>query len=165
MMFDEISRWREGTPPSFSFDTMDQHPMSLQSPNGSSGMDSAPSNGFPPRHIEGQCVHRWPSSLSKTTPPQMVFYHQASRCKWHQQRGGLTGPSLYKFCWKELSRSYDQATPLSTPTSTDFSGPSTQYVNARKALKPLTISYSFARNMNATGTSLNMNFKAQPHVK
>ncbi|KAH9807529.1 hypothetical protein DFH28DRAFT_1073243 [Melampsora americana] len=123
MMFDEISRWREGTPPSFSFvppflfhrrsirqfsaqfdwnpyyppqisfDTMEQHPMSLQSPNGSPGMDSASSNGFPPRHIEGQCVHR--CSLSKTTPPQMVFYHQASRCEWHQQRGGPTGPSLY----------------------------------------------------------------------
>ncbi|KAH9817683.1 hypothetical protein DFH28DRAFT_1156052 [Melampsora americana] len=36
-----------------------------------------------------------PSTLSKTTPPQMVFYHQASRCEWHQQRGGPTRPSLY----------------------------------------------------------------------
>ncbi|KAH9822147.1 hypothetical protein DFH28DRAFT_922473 [Melampsora americana] len=35
------------------------------------------------------------STLSKTTPPQMVFYHQARRCKWHQQHGGPKGPSLY----------------------------------------------------------------------
>ncbi|KAH9812140.1 hypothetical protein DFH28DRAFT_846045, partial [Melampsora americana] len=61
-----------------------------ESPNGSIGMESSPSEGFPPRHIEGQCVHRW-----CTTPPQMVFYHQASRCEWHQQRGGPIGPSLY----------------------------------------------------------------------
>ncbi|KAH9811448.1 hypothetical protein DFH28DRAFT_867141, partial [Melampsora americana] len=65
-------------------------PISFQSPNGSTGMASAQSDGFPPRHIEGQCVHR--CTLSKTTPPQMVFYHQASRCEWHQQRGGPTGP-------------------------------------------------------------------------
>ncbi|KAH9814394.1 hypothetical protein DFH28DRAFT_826624, partial [Melampsora americana] len=64
-----------------------------QTPNGSTGMASSQSEGFPPRHIEGQCVHR--CTLLKTTPPQMVFYHQASRCEWHQQRGGPTGPSLY----------------------------------------------------------------------
>ncbi|KAH9807053.1 hypothetical protein DFH28DRAFT_144684 [Melampsora americana] len=74
---------------------MDQRPIPFQSPDGSTTLESAPSEGFPPRHIEGQCVHRWPSTLSKTTPPQMVFYHQASRCEWHQQRGGPTGPSLY----------------------------------------------------------------------
>ncbi|KAH9814769.1 hypothetical protein DFH28DRAFT_841514, partial [Melampsora americana] len=68
-------------------------PIPFKSPNGSTGMQSATSDRFPPRHIEGQCVHR--CTLSKTTPPQMVFYHQASRCEWHQQRGGPIGPSLY----------------------------------------------------------------------
>ncbi|KAH9809112.1 hypothetical protein DFH28DRAFT_1190277 [Melampsora americana] len=74
---------------------MAQPPRPFQSPNGSTGLESASSDGFPPRHIEGQCVHRWPSTLSKSTPPQMVFYHQASRCEWLQHRGGPTGPSLY----------------------------------------------------------------------
>ncbi|EGG09626.1 uncharacterized protein MELLADRAFT_61049 [Melampsora larici-populina 98AG31] len=32
-----------------------------------------------PRHIEGQCVHKWPSP---NDPTQTVFYHQASRCEW-----------------------------------------------------------------------------------
>ncbi|KAH9820380.1 hypothetical protein DFH28DRAFT_1121591 [Melampsora americana] len=74
---------------------MDQPRMPFESLNGSIGIESSPSNGFPPQHIKGQCVHRWPSTISKTTPPQMVFYHQAIRCKWHQQRGGPIGPSLY----------------------------------------------------------------------
>ncbi|KAH9816311.1 hypothetical protein DFH28DRAFT_1125769 [Melampsora americana] len=69
---------------------MDQDPIPFDSPIGSTGMQSATSDRFPPRHIEGQ-----PSTISKTTPPQMVFYHQASRCEWHQQRGGPIGPSLY----------------------------------------------------------------------
>ncbi|KAH9807507.1 hypothetical protein DFH28DRAFT_857503, partial [Melampsora americana] len=51
--------WLTYFSPQISIETMDQHPMCLQSPNGSTGMDSAPSDRFPPRHIEGQCVHRW----------------------------------------------------------------------------------------------------------
>ncbi|EGG02418.1 uncharacterized protein MELLADRAFT_66378 [Melampsora larici-populina 98AG31] len=37
-----------------------------------------------PRHIEGQCVHKWPSP---NDPTQTVFYHQASWCEWSLRPG------------------------------------------------------------------------------
>lgn len=63
---------------------MDPQPIFQHTPNRSLEWDGHEPAPFPPRHIEGQCVHRWPSTQN---PAEMVFYHQASRCQFSQQRG------------------------------------------------------------------------------
>ncbi|EGG05731.1 uncharacterized protein MELLADRAFT_63736 [Melampsora larici-populina 98AG31] len=53
-------------------------------PNTSFDLTTNEPTGFPPRHIDGQCAHRWSSPQD---PKRTFFYHQASRCQFFQQRG------------------------------------------------------------------------------
>ncbi|EGG09387.1 uncharacterized protein MELLADRAFT_104051 [Melampsora larici-populina 98AG31] len=55
------------------------HPLTPQATNSAGLLNSNKSAQFPPRHIEGQCAHQWESPQNLG---HMVFYHQASRCKY-----------------------------------------------------------------------------------
>ncbi|EGG05718.1 uncharacterized protein MELLADRAFT_107349 [Melampsora larici-populina 98AG31] len=60
------------------------HPLTPQAPSSAGSLNSNDTGLFPPRHIPGQCVHRWESPQH---PGETVFYHQASRCEYERLRG------------------------------------------------------------------------------